>query len=349
MPPTISVTVGMPDCASAFEPVVPELLEPDELLQAARAAAVATAAAIAIRGLLGMGCSSGGGGFGGGRGPPGQQAAFQQADQALGGQRQDRDDQHRGEHAVRVEVVLRGGDHQPEAPLGAEELADDRADDREPERDVQAGDDPGQRRWDYDVAGDGAARGTQDPGVVEQVAVHLTDALEGVEEHHEEHQDRGQRHLGGDAQAEGDGEERAEHDPRDGIGDLDIRADDLGKETELAEQHADDHPGYHAEDEAEHGFLEGGPDLQPDGTVGGAVPDPVVQLGDDPAGLAPEEPVDDLDVGQQLPAADHGDQGGEAGNPDEDLPVHDGPPWTVRAYAASTSSRSDAQIWWCSS
>src|SRR5690348_3746176 len=171
MPPTISVTVGR-DEAAAFEavalvavaPTVP--LELPELLQAAtpaaRAATLATLASLIRVGLgmdapwcvgwgsgMGLGFSgptgSGGGGFGLGRRAPGQQAPFQQADKALGGQRQDRDDEHGGEYAVRVEIVLRGGDHQPEAALGAEELPDDRADDGEPECDVQAGDDPGQR------------------------------------------------------------------------------------------------------------------------------------------------------------------------------------------------------------
>ena len=67
-------------------------------------------------------------------------------DERLGGQSDDADDDHRAEDAVRVEVVLRGGDDEAEALLGSEELADDRSDDREAEGDVQARDDPDERR-----------------------------------------------------------------------------------------------------------------------------------------------------------------------------------------------------------
>src|SRR5689334_11930091 len=130
MPPTISVTVGRDEAAFeavalvAVAPAVP--LELPELLQAAtpaaRAATLATLASL-IRVGLGMGApwcvneggglgsgfsgpaASGGGGFGRGWRAPGQQAPLQQADQALGGQRQDRDDEHGGEYAVRVEIV----------------------------------------------------------------------------------------------------------------------------------------------------------------------------------------------------------------------------------------------------
>src|SRR5450755_3872457 len=129
MPPTISVTVGRLDAAAAFCPVAEPLAdELPELLQAARPAArtpTLAAAAIALREGLNMRLllfsvwsdeldlvtdgNSGGGGFGLGRRPPGQQAPFQQGDQAFGGQRQDRDDEHGGEDAVGVEVVLRGG------------------------------------------------------------------------------------------------------------------------------------------------------------------------------------------------------------------------------------------------
>ena len=66
-------------------------------------------------------------------------------DERLGGESDHADDDHRAEDAVRVEVVLRVGDDQPQALLGTQELADDRANDREPERHVETRDDPRQR------------------------------------------------------------------------------------------------------------------------------------------------------------------------------------------------------------
>ena len=90
----------------------------------------------------------------GARRAPGQQATFEQGDQVLGDQRDDGDDEHPGEDAVRVETALRWSDDQADAVLGAEHLADEGADDGEAEGGVQAGDDPGQRRGHGDVADD---------------------------------------------------------------------------------------------------------------------------------------------------------------------------------------------------
>ena len=88
-------------------------------------------------------------------------------------------------------------DQQAEALVGAEELADDRADEGEAEADVQAGEDPGERRRQDDLTGDLPARGAEDAGVGDEVAVDLAGALEGVEEDPEEHQHDGQDDLRG--------------------------------------------------------------------------------------------------------------------------------------------------------
>ena len=80
--------------------------------------------------------------------------AFEQREQEFRDERDDRDHQHSGEHAVRIEAVLRGPDDQADAVLRAEHLADQRADDREAERGVQAGDDPGERGGHGDVPDD---------------------------------------------------------------------------------------------------------------------------------------------------------------------------------------------------
>ena len=71
---------------------------------------------------------------------------------AFSGQGDDGDEDHAGEHAVHVEVVLRRADQQAQALVGAEDLADERADEGEAEADVQAGQDPGEGRGEDDVA-----------------------------------------------------------------------------------------------------------------------------------------------------------------------------------------------------
>ena len=114
-------------------------------------------------------------------------------------------------------------------------------------------------------------RGAQHPGVGEQVAVHLADALEGVEEHHEEHQHRGQRHLR--ARCPGPSatvNSEPEHDPRDRVRDLDVGAEHVGQEADLPEQDADHHAGRPRRRRSPSTrLLERGPDLQPDRAVAG--------------------------------------------------------------------------------
>ena len=196
--------------------------------------------------------------------PPRQQALLDDAHQCLGAQRQQLDHQHRAEHAVGVEGVLRRGDHQTEAVLGAQELADDSADDGEPERDVQAGDDPGHRRGDHHVAHHLQPRRAEHADVGDQVAVDAAHPLERVEEHHEEHQHGGQQHLRRQSQPEPHHEDRAEHDARQGVDDLDVRPGHVGQERDLAQQHADHDPADHAAGEAEQRLLQRDPDLQPE-------------------------------------------------------------------------------------
>ena len=147
------------------------------------------------------------------------------------------------EHAVGVEVVLRGGDDQAQALLGAEELADDGADDREAESDVQAGDDPGQRGRQHHVAGDLHPGGAQHPGVGDEVGVHFADALECVEEDHEEDQDRGQHDLRCRAQAQPHHEDEAEHDARERVHRLDVGPEHVGEEADLPQQDAEHDAG----------------------------------------------------------------------------------------------------------
>src|SRR5579859_6529841 len=107
MPPTIRLTVGIP--------VVPAVAEPElDPPQAATPAASAVAhASASIRLNMGvsppMGVLSDAAGFGDGGRPPGQHPPLERGYQPLRGERHDRDDQHRCEDNVGVEVVL-GGD-----------------------------------------------------------------------------------------------------------------------------------------------------------------------------------------------------------------------------------------------
>ena len=178
---------------------------------------------------------------------------------------------HAGEDGVGVELPLRLADDEPDAPLRAEHLADQRADDREPERGVQAGDDPGHRRGDGDVARDLEWRRAEHPDVGDQVRVDLADALEGVEEDDEEDQNGGQQHLRERAQAEGDQEDGAEDDAGHRVDDLDVRAQDVGEEPVLPEQQPDRDARDGAEDEPVDRLLQGGPDVAPDGAEFGAL------------------------------------------------------------------------------
>src|SRR5487761_334289 len=240
---------------------------------------------------------------------PGEQPPLQLADQALGGERQDRDDQHRGEHAVRIEVVLRGGDDQPEAFLRAEELADDRADDGEPESHVQARDDPGERGRQHDVTDDLEPGGAEHARAGDEVAVDFPDALEGVEEDDEEDQNGGQHDLGGRAQAQPDDEDRAQHDARQRVHGLDVGPEDVGEEPDLPQQDPEDNAAGHAHGKAQECFLHRDPYLQPQRAVFGSVLRPVDELVPDAGGLAEEERIDDLPGREQLPAAEQEHEG----------------------------------------
>ena len=197
--------------------------------------------------------------------------------------------------------------------MAPEHLADDGADDREAEGDVKAGDDPGRRRGQHHMAIGLPAAGPEHARVRDQVLVDLAHALKGIEEDAEEHEHRGGHHLGLSAHAEGDDEQRREHDARDRVQDLDVRVEHIGEEAGLTEADADDHARNGPEQEAEHGLLQRDPDVGPDRPVLGAVREPILERGDDPTGPSPEERVDDLDPGsgEQLPEAEHEDERGD--------------------------------------
>src|SRR5256885_443240 len=114
------LTVVFPPPAAGAEPLcwATSLAQADRL----RASAVV---AMRVRGTLrnmGRAPSRGYGGSqvrGAGelRGPPAQQPLLQQRDEPLGGQRDDRDDEHPGVHTAGVEGALRGLDEQAQPVL----------------------------------------------------------------------------------------------------------------------------------------------------------------------------------------------------------------------------------------
>src|SRR4051812_10785313 len=183
MPPTISVTVGRSWCLD-----VPANAKP--AVTAAASTPAVSASLIVRRSMrrpsLGWGRTSDGPGFGGSRRAPREQAMLELGDQRLGRECDDADNHHRREDTVRVEVVLRVGDDEAEPLLRSQELAYDRADDREAERDVQAGNDPDERRRQHNVPHDLPARRAEHPRIGNEITVDLADALERVEEDDEE-------------------------------------------------------------------------------------------------------------------------------------------------------------------
>src|SRR5437868_2646557 len=257
MPPTTSDTVGRLAC------------ERDALAAAMLAVAAAMTSAAAIESLslrLNMCCTLllvglDETGLGGRRRPPGEEPLLELGDQPLGGEGDAGDDQHRREHAVRVESVLRRRDHESETALRAEDLADDRADDRESERDVETGDDPRQRRRDDDVADDLQARRAEHARVGDEVAIDLAHALERVEEDDEEHEHRRERDLRRRSEPEPNEEDRTEHDARKRVDDLDVRAEDIREEPHLTEEDAEHDSAGDAVDEPEQRLLHRHPDL----------------------------------------------------------------------------------------
>src|SRR5579883_1245989 len=71
---------------------------------------------------------------------------------------------------------------------------------------------------------------------------------------------------------------------------------------------AEENAGDHAVHKAQRRLLDRDPQLQPQRTVGCTVSGPVTELGNDPAWPAEEEGVDNLELSEQLPAAEDDDQ-----------------------------------------
>ncbi len=189
----------------------------------------------------------------------------------------------------------------------SEELADDSSDQRQAEADVQAGDDPAQCRRDDHLGGQLSIVSAQDARVGDEVALDLTHALEGVEEHDEEDEDRRGRDLGADVEPERDGEQGTQDHARDRVRGFDVDREDVGQQAIPAHQHADHHSRDRADDESPDGFLHRHQHLPPQRAQRGLVCDPHHELVPDPGWLAPEKGIDDrrrISRGE-LPRAEH--------------------------------------------
>src|SRR5260370_1093958 len=159
-------------------------------------------------------------------GSPLDEPFFDGADHPLRDEREDCEQEHAGKHAVDVEGVPGVVDELAEAARRSEEFADDGADDRQPETDMQAGQNPRERRRDDDLGRQPSIVSAEDARVGDQVAVDLAHALEGIEEDHEENEHHGGPRLAPDGNdPEHDREERTEHHPRDRV----CRPDEGGK------------------------------------------------------------------------------------------------------------------------
>eukprot|EP01022_Parablepharisma_sp_SALTPOND_P019257 TRINITY_DN325_c0_g4_i2.p1 TRINITY_DN325_c0_g4~~TRINITY_DN325_c0_g4_i2.p1 ORF type:complete len:1147 (-),score=388.80 TRINITY_DN325_c0_g4_i2:349-3789(-) len=243
---------------------------------------------------------------------PLQQATFQRMQEPVGCQRHHRQHDHGREHAAGIEGALGGRDQQPDALLGPQELAHHRAHQRKAEAHVQAGQDPRQRRGDHHRRGHLAARGAQDLGVGDHVAVGFAHALEGIGKHHEEHHHHRQRHLGGHAQAEGNHEDGTQHHARNRVGDLDVEAEHIREQLVASQDDAGNDTGHRADQETQHGFFQRHQDLGPQRTLRGTLDHPFIDLRHDQRGLREEEGIDPADAGKEFPTAQHHHQDGDA-------------------------------------
>ena len=173
--------------------------------------------------------------------------------------------------------------------------------------------------------------------VRDEVGVDLAHALEGVEEDDEEDQHRRRAATFGNVpRPKRDDEDRAEHDARDRVDDLDVRAEHVGEEPVLPERDPEHDAGGGAEEEAEHRLLQGDADVVPERAELGAVREQVDRALPDPRGLCRRRTCRPMFMrGEQLPAADDDDGEAQPGAPE---PATRGGAW--RAAAASSISAS---------
>ena len=157
---------------------------------------------------------------------PLHQALLAQADDVVQRQRERRQHHDAREHGVHIESALGLQDQVAHAAGRTQVLAHHRAHEGQADGGVQAGEHPAGGGRQVHVAQQLAAARAQHARVVQQRGADLAHALVDVEEHDEEHQRHGQRHLGPDAQAEPHAEDGRQDHARHRVGRLDVGIQD---------------------------------------------------------------------------------------------------------------------------
>ena len=174
---------------------------------------------------------------------PGENALLEQRDEELGGQRDDGHDRHAGEDGVRVEPALRLADDKADTALGAKDLADQRTDDGEAEGGVQAGDDPGQRGRDGDVAGDLERRGPSTLTLATRFGSTSRTPWKALKKTMKNTRTAASRTLGNVPRPKATRKIEPRMMRGIGVHDLDVRAENIGEEAVLTEQETDEDTG----------------------------------------------------------------------------------------------------------
>src|SRR5207249_3014299 len=122
-------------------------------------------------------------------------------------------------------------------------------------------------------------------------------------------------HLGPDAVADDDDEDRTEHHAGHRVQGLDVRSEDIGQQADAAEGGPEDDAEADTDEETKGRLLERRRDLQPKGSLRRAVLDPGPELRRDARRPSIEERVERAGLAlrcAELPEAEHHDRDGDA-------------------------------------
>src|SRR5258706_10563255 len=184
-------------------------------------------------------------------GLPNEQASLGQRHAPVEKERKRRQYEDSREHGIDIEGAFRLQDEVADAPRRAEILADHGADECEPDRIVQARENPAHGAWHIDVAQELSLACAEDAGVGEDRMADLPHTLIDIEEHDKEHQRHAQSDFGSDVQAEPDAEDRRQDHAGHRIERLDVRIEQRGGHWTERQPQADAEAERSAERERE--------------------------------------------------------------------------------------------------
>src|SRR6059036_3912361 len=193
---------------------------------------------------------------------PGGPPARRQPDRAVEHQPDDRDPAERRKRDGRVQVRLGSHDDHAEAGLGGDELADDGPDDGRRRRDLERGEHVRQRVRQPDLHEDLPLRRSEDAAEVEQLLVDLREADGGVDHDGEEADQRRDEHVGHDAVAEPEQEERRDRDLRERVDHHEERHERARRGARPRDRHAQRHATRPREREAAEDLERRDPDMR---------------------------------------------------------------------------------------